>query len=76
MEREEYLCNDLTYANALIAEACGYSKVFKTLRKRASVHNKKRKIANRTLVRTNGNKYAHEESERKSVTTNQNYSSI
>ena len=62
MKREEYLCNDLTYANALVAESCGYLKVFKTLEKKSSVHNKKRKIGKRVLVRKNGNKYAHQES--------------
>jgi hypothetical protein len=59
-KREEYLCNDLVYANAFIAESCGYSKVFKILEKRTSVHNKKRKIFGRLLVRRNANKFAHE----------------
>lgn len=62
MKREEYLCNDLAYANALVAESCGYPKVLKILEKKTSVHNKKRKIGNRVLVRRNGNKYAHQES--------------
>jgi hypothetical protein len=60
-KREEYICNDLAYANALIAESCGYPKVLKILEKRTSVHNKKRKIFGRLLVRKNGNKFAHQE---------------
>ena len=59
MKREEYLCKDLAYDNAKIAELCGYPKVLKTLEKKTSVHNKKRKIAKRVLIRKNGNKYAH-----------------
>ena len=59
MKREEYLCKDLAYANAKVAELCGYPKVLKRLEKKTSVHNKKRKIAKRVLIRKNGNKYAH-----------------
>lgn len=62
MKREECLCNDLVYANALVAELCGYPKVLKIIEKKTSVHNKKRKIGKRVLVRKNGNKYAHQES--------------
>jgi len=62
MKREEYLCCDLAYANAKVAELCGYPKVFKILEKQTSVHNKKRKIDNRRLVRRNGNKLAHQNS--------------
>ena len=62
MKREECLCIDLVYANALVAELCGYPKVLKIIEKKTSVHNKKRKIGKRVLVRKNGNKYAHQES--------------
>ena len=59
MTREEILCNNLAYNNAKVAELCGYPKVFIKLTKRCSVHNPKRKINERRLVRRNGNKYAH-----------------
>ena len=60
MNREELLCNDLAYANAKVAELCGYPKVLSTLKKKFSVHNPKRKIGERRLVRRNANKLAHQ----------------
>jgi hypothetical protein len=60
IKREELLCGDLAYANAVIAELCGYPKLLLKLEKKTSVHNKKRKIGKRLLVRKNANKYAHE----------------
>ena len=60
IKREELLCGDLAYGNAVIAELCGYPKLLLKLEKKTSVHNKKRKIGKRLLVRKNANKYAHE----------------
>jgi len=62
MKREEYLCKDLVIANAVIAHLCGYPKVLEKVKTKFSVHNKKRKIGKRVLVRKNGNKFAHQES--------------
>ena len=60
IKREELLCTDLAYGNAMVAKLCGYPKVFLKLEKKTSVHNKKRKIGKRLLVRRNANKYAHQ----------------
>jgi len=59
LTREEFLCSDLHYNNAKVAELCGYPKVLIKLEKKFSVHNPKRKIGKRRLVRRNGNKLAH-----------------
>ena len=59
LTRQEYLCNNMTYNNAMVAKLCGYPKVLDKLAKRVSVHNKKRKIGKRLLVRRNANKVAH-----------------
>ena len=59
-KREEYLCDDLEIANGVIAHLCGYPKVLDKIKSKFSVHNKKRKIAKRVLIRKNANKYAHE----------------
>ena len=59
MERIEFTCNDLHYNNAKVFELCGYPTIMKKLEKKYSVHNKKRKIGKRNLVRKNANKYAH-----------------
>ena len=59
MNREEYTCNELTIANAEIAELCGYPKVLQKVQKKYSVHNKKRKVGNRVLIRKNANNYIH-----------------
>ncbi len=64
-KREEYLCEDLIIANAVIAHLCGYPKVLDKIKSKFSVHNKKRKIAKRVLIRKNANKYAHEKSKEK-----------
>lgn len=60
IKREELLCSDLAYGNAMVAKLCGYPKLFLKLEKKTSVHNKKRKIGKRLLVRRNANKYAHD----------------
>ena len=59
MERTEFTCNDLHYNNAKVFELGGYPTIMKKLEKKYSVHNKKRKIGKRNLVRKNANKYAH-----------------
>ena len=59
LTRQEFLCNDIHYNNAKVAELCGYPKAIKLLEKKFSVHNPKRKIGKRRLVRRNGNKLAH-----------------
>ena len=59
VNRRELVCSDLAISNALVAELCGYPKVMEKIKKKFSVHNKKRKIANRNLVRRNANKVAH-----------------
>jgi hypothetical protein len=60
IKREELLCCDLAYDNAMVAELCGYPKLLLKLEKKTSVHNKKRKIGKRLLVKRNANKYAHD----------------
>ena len=60
IKREELLCNDLAYGNAMVAKLCGYPKLLLKLEKKTSVHNKKRKIGKRLLVKRNANKYAHD----------------
>ena len=59
MRREEYICKDIAYNNAKVAELCGYPKVLIALEKKCSIHNKHRKIGKRKLVRRNANKLAH-----------------
>jgi hypothetical protein len=59
MRREEYICKDIAYDNARVAELCGYPKVLTLLEKKCSIHNKVRKILGRRLVRRNANKFAH-----------------
>jgi|TARA_B110000495_G_C23040036_1_gene623169 hypothetical protein len=59
MRREDYICGDLAYNNAKVAELCGHPKVLIALEKKCSIHNKHRKIGRRKLVRKNANKFAH-----------------
>jgi hypothetical protein len=59
MKREEYLCKDLAIANAVVAHMCGYPKVLDKVKKKHSVHNKKRKVEKRVLIRKNANNYVH-----------------
>ena len=61
MQREEYLCKDLAIANAVVAHMCGYTKVLDKIKKKHSVHNKKRKCGNRVLIRVNANNYMHKQ---------------
>jgi hypothetical protein len=49
----------MTFDNAMVAKLCGYPKVLERLAKKVSVHNKKRKIGKRLLVKRNANKVAH-----------------
>ena len=59
MKREEYLCNSLVIANAVVAHMCGYPKVLEKVQKKHSVHNTKRKVEKRVLIRKNANNYVH-----------------
>ena len=39
LTRQEYLCNNMAYDNAMVAKLCGYPKVLDKLAKKVSVHN-------------------------------------